>query len=128
MLYLLIFFLVYLVLNILENFYREKWKYDKNYVKWSRKWHSIQWIRWVVVFLFISYLTLNLKTLVILLPLSVIWKILYDGCLNILRNRNFWYVSSHTNLSVMEKYSKKSYKIVALVLSIAIAVLWMKLV
>lgn len=120
-----IFFLIYLALNVIENYQREKWKYEANYRIWSRRWHSTQWIRWAMVFVFISLLVFNkLKFIIILLPLSTIWWILFDGFLNLLRKRSFWYVSIYKNLSFLEKFATKKNKIIILIISIIIAILW----
>jgi hypothetical protein len=96
------------------------WKYDNSSLqaRWSKKWHSVQWFRWVIVILVLSYALIGInKNLVILLPLSVIWWISYDGILNLLRGRSFWYQSPHHNLSAMEKYATPINKLLLLLVS-----------
>ncbi len=85
-----IYFIVYFVLNVYENYYRERWKYDvEKYKVWSRKWHSIQFLRWSFSFIFVLIVTLGINEIIMLIPLSAIWWLLYDGALNLLRGKNF---------------------------------------
>ncbi len=88
----LLFFVAYLFLNAYENFLRERWKYDKPEIQpyWSRKWHSIQWLRWAFIILLFAIFTIdNTLDLFILIPASVFWWIFYDGILNVMRGRDF---------------------------------------
>lgn len=125
-LFFIIFFFVYLALNIIENFQREKWKYESNYRIWSKRWHSTQWFRWAFVFITINFVLFNFKGFIILIPFSIIWWILFDGFLNILRKRDFWFVSPYKNLSNLEKFASKRNKIILLIISIALT-LWLML-
>ncbi len=130
MIELIIFFIIYLILNTLENYYRERWKYERTSIlqaKYSRLWHSVQFIRWLIVLLTVSILLLGVNSrLIILLPLSGIWKIFFDGLLNLLRGKSFWYQSQYKNLSFLEKYSTKTNKIIFLIISILIAIILME--
>jgi len=119
-----LFFLGYLLINIYENYFREKWKYSENYKFYSRKWHSIQFIRWSLVLVYVVYIVFDIKGLILLLPLSAVWKIFFDGGLNVLRGRGFWYQSSYHDLSVLEKYNTPIAKIIFLLVTICIAVLF----
>ncbi len=126
MIHFIILFALYLAFNILENFYRERWKYSTSIneqVKASRIWHALQFYRWAFVILswFIVFIGFN-KYLIILLPLSAIWKILFDGFLNVARRRAFWYQSPHHQMSFLEKYSSKKNKLIFLCLAVIISV------
>lgn len=126
MLYFILLFVFYLTLNTLENFYRERWKYStsvKGQIKASKIWHALQFYRWVVVILSWTIIFIGLsKYLIILLPLSAIWKILFDGFLNLARKRDFWYQSPHSQMSFWEKYSSKQNKLIYLLLTIIVSV------
>lgn len=126
MLLFLTFFFVYLALNIIENCYRERWKYEldrKAMERSSRVWHSVQSIRWGVVIIVVAYLLLGIsKHLVLLIPLSAVWKILFDGFLNVARMKDFWYQSPHVNLSFWERYSTKRNKLIFLIITIIITI------
>ncbi len=122
----LLFFVAYLFLNAYENFLRERWKYDKPEIQpyWSRKWHSIQWLRWAFIILLFAIFTIdNTLDLFILIPASVFWWIFYDGILNVMRGKSFWDQSIHHNLSYLEKYATKTTKIILFIISIIIFIL-----
>jgi hypothetical protein len=117
------FFVTYLIINIYENYFRERWKYSDNYKFYSKKWHSIQFMRWGLVISFIIYLMFQLKGFIYLLLLSSLWKIFFDGGLNLLRGRSFFYQSQHKDLSVLEKYSTPLNKILFLIFAIVLTIL-----
>ncbi len=127
MIELTLFFVVYLVLNAYENYLREKWKYDKieKQVKWSRKWHTVQFIRWSFVFITVSLLIFGLNyKLMTLFLFGVIWWILFDGLLNIFRGKKFFEQSKHRNLSALEKYATKTNKLLLLLIAVLLTIIW----
>lgn len=102
---LIILIAVYLVLNVYENFYRDQEKlfittpYAKEYQK---KWKQYQFLQWSLVFLTAGYYYygLTLEMLLTLLFIGFIWNLLYDGLLNVLRGRNFFYISNTTQSQI----------------------------
>lgn len=122
MIKLFLFFFAYLIVNTLENFYRERWKYDtKNSRKYSKIWHNVQYIRWCLVFLYVLSAEEFLDFVLSAFLFSTIWWTLFDGFLNLLRQRNFFYQSKQTT-SVLEKYALPWVKISLLLVSVLLTI------
>jgi len=123
---LLIFFILFISANIFENFYREKEKYtqDKKNRKYGRIWHDVQFIGWAVVFIYILYLQYGFAwfTGKTILLLASIWWILYDGSLNLLRERNFFFQSNSP--SRFERIGGPVIKVLFVIGSILVFVFW----
>lgn len=121
---LLVFFLSYLVLNVLENYYRDQEKFNigKKIAKtYQRLWKHYQFMQWVLVFIYLFILiTLPnklldyVKLLHLLAIFSLFWTLIYDGGLNSLRGKPFFNVSTQTE-SWVEKNISLLAKIVGLI-------------
>jgi len=98
---LILFFILFIAANIFENFYREKEKYtlDKKNRKYGRLWHDVQFIGWAVVFAYIIYLQYGFTffSAKVILLFASLWWVLYDGSLNLLRGRNFFFQSNSSS-------------------------------
>jgi len=139
-----VFFLVYLVLNVFENFFRDSEKFC--YLKYpdlaknfQRKWKTAQYIQWCVVLIFITYLLFGFKLIpyLILIVLSLVWNVVYDGLLNVMFGKPFYRISDTTQ-SRIEKFLlrvlgknplvHKIFRLTILLFSILILnILWRKL-
>ena len=104
----ILFIVAFLADNIYENYYREKELYNRLHSSFTlaeyygKLWHKVQFAGWALV---ICYVTLNLISELwlaakVILFIAAVWWILYDGALNSLKNRYFFYQSADTTSEV----------------------------
>lgn len=79
----------------------------KNVSKYSLSWHWLQFLERVLIFAG-GYLTASvtgvLQISVLLLGFAVIFFVIYDGCINLILRRNFFYVSE-TSTAFTERFA-----------------------
>lgn len=85
----------------------------KDVSKYSTAWHWLQLFERVLIFT-AGYLTASvtgiLQISVLLLVFAVVFFIVYDGCINLILGRNFFYVSK-TSTAFTEKFAQWYVKI-----------------
>jgi len=120
---LLIFFaILFLITTIYENYFRDK---ERENIKdqiakvYGKLWHWFQWFNWLFVFSFVSYLIFGFTWLAVSIVFFIgsAWWILFDGSLNSLKKRYFFFQSQYTT-SEFEPFANIWIKL--LVLAIAI--------
>lgn len=114
---LVLFFVLFLITNILENYFRERERFTL-INRYGNYWHSIQFVMWALVIIYILYLNFNFTVgmIITILFISSLWWLLFDGFLNLLRGRNFFYISEFTT-SRLEKFASPKNKLILLVIS-----------
>lgn len=122
---------LFLITNLYENFCREKeneWRNLKHITSmaqsYGKLWHQFQWLNWLIVFVFITYLIFDLTWLAasIVFVIGATWWILFDGFLNRLRGRKFFH-RSELSTSEFEHYAYPKTKVILLVISIILLVI-----
>lgn len=115
----LVFAVLYLVAQVYENYYRDKERGEHVELiakQYGTIWHTAQYAGWIVAFVTIALVTMELGTAAKVLAVSAaVWWIGYDGWLNKLKGRGFWYRSPHSS-STFEKIAFPWVKIGLLIL------------
>lgn len=124
---LIIFSVTFFVTNVYENYYRDKERESDHPVKvkdlYGKLWHRMQWLNWFLVISFTTYLYFDLSYLwgSLILLSAALWWIMYDGVLNSLKRRYFFYQSPYTT-SELEPFANLYVKIILLIISVIILV------
>lgn len=124
---LIIFSITFFVTNVYENYYRDKERESDHPIKvkdlYGKLWHRMQWLNWFLVISFTTYLYFDLSYLwgSLILLSAALWWIMYDGVLNSLKRRYFFYQSPYTT-SELEPFANLYVKIILLIISVIILV------
>ena len=122
---LIIFSVTFFITNVYENYYRDKEResyHPAEFTKrYGRLWHRMQWLNWFLVISFTTYLYFDLSYLwgALILLSAALWWIMYDGVLNSLKKKYFFYQSPNTT-SDLEPFANIYVKIILLVISLTI--------
>ena len=122
---LIIFSVTFFITNVYENYYRDKERESYHPVAFTKRygqlWHRMQWLNWFLVISFTTYLYFDLSYLwgALILLSAALWWIMYDGVLNSLKKRYFFYQSPNTT-SDLEPFANIYVKIILLVISLTI--------
>lgn len=125
-----LFFGLFLITNLYENYCREKESESRvnksNHLAnvYGKFWHWYQFGNWFIVFTYAVYLLFGLSWIAasIVLLIGASWWILFDGFLNRLRGKKFFYRSEFST-SEFEQYAYPKTKIGILILSIILLVI-----
>jgi len=125
----IIFLVVFFITNLYENYFRERehnlrlHDANKQADKCGELWHWFQWFNWLSVVLFATVQIFGLYLAIrITLFIGSCWWILFDGGLNSLKKRYFFYQSKYTT-SEFEQFGNPVAKIILFVVTFLAVVL-----
>lgn len=122
----ILFAVIFLMTQVYENYYRERERFelvDLIAEKFGRYWHTHQFMGWGLVFGMVAGLLFGGWTAVKVVALTgASWWIVYDGWLNLIKGRVFFYQSKQST-STLEKIAHPVVKIGLLIGVIALMLL-----
>lgn len=123
-----IFIILFMLLNIAENWFREL----EIRTVFTQKtngllWHIFQFINWALTlsFIAIKIFDFSVGAISILLLSAIFWWIFYDGTLDLLRRRKFFYASPDSS-DPFQKYGIAKIQIPLFMLSIFLLIIIIK--
>jgi hypothetical protein len=127
---LIVFAITFFITNVYENYFREKEAalrtalLTKDADKYGKRWHRMQWVNWFLTISFTLFLYFDFCYLFIALILftAALWWILYDGALNSLRKRYFFFLSPDTT-NDFEAFGNIYIKLIFLLVTIILLVI-----
>ena len=125
---LIVFAITFFITNVYENYFRDKEREVKHLptvtIRYGKLWHRMQWLNWFLTISFTLYLYFDFSLFWIALILfsAALWWTLYDGALNSLKKRYFFYQSPYTT-SDLEPFGNLTVKIICLLITIILLVI-----
>lgn len=119
-LYIIAFFVIYLLTNVLENYlrFRERQTGDEEF---GKLWHIVQFTRWVIVFAAITVPLFGLTTALwkTLFLAATLWWLLFDILINQALGRSAFHRSPHST-SILEKIASPVLKFALLAAAVGV--------
>jgi len=120
----LLFFVAFMTVNIYTHWFREGENYYSKTPEEKRRfnslWHTSSLIMWALVFFYVLHEEYHFGEMFFksLSLFAALWWTVFDGGLNLLRGRRFFFQSKLTT-SVMEKYAHPMLKMALITLGLA---------